>query len=355
VATLPNEDRPARLVESLAAYDEALKYRRPDTAPLDYATMQNNRANVLLDIATLPNEDRRGRLLEALAAHEAALEYRRPETAPLAYATTQNNRGLVLSDIATLPNEDRRGRLLEALAAYEAALEYLRPETAPLDYATTQNNRAAVLRSIATLPNEDRRGRLLEALAAYDETLKYWQPDTAPLNYAGTQVNLAILFRAFANLPDEDRRTFLLKSLLCAHTALSLFEKLGHAPYAQKAANQLRQIGEEAGELFPELWAELKVGEPPEWLVNAPGQALVQAVIDFLNAPSLARMREIAEANPALSTEAIEPIFADLLKQYQENEGAVAQITQRLQLLRTCRENGVATVFEALERAQKPA
>jgi hypothetical protein len=47
VATLPDEDRAARLREALAAYDEALRFRRPDTAPLDYATTQNNRGNVL--------------------------------------------------------------------------------------------------------------------------------------------------------------------------------------------------------------------------------------------------------------------------------------------------------------------
>jgi len=197
---------------------------------------------------------------------------------------------------------------------------------------------------------------LLAALAAYDEALLYRRPDTAPLDYAMTQGNLANLFLAFASLPEEDRRTYLLKALRCAYTALSFFEQIGHAPYAQQAARQLRQISEEAGELFLALWTELNVGQPPEWLTApAPDDALLQAIADFINAPSLAQMRTVAEANPVLSAEQVEPVFASLLQQYQGNEEAVAQITQRRDLLRACREQGVKAVFDALEGAQSGA
>ncbi len=94
-----------------------------------------------------------------------------------------------------------------------------------------------------------------------------------------TQSNLANLFSAFAALPEGERRAHLLNALRCAYTALSLFERLGHAPYTQHAANQLRQLGEEAGELFPELWAELKVGEPPEWLAGVLAQSRAFAAL----------------------------------------------------------------------------
>ncbi len=76
---------------------------------------QNNRANLLRDLAGLPGEDRRARLLEALSAYDAALQHYRPDTAPLAYAMTQNNRANLLRDLAGLPGEDRRARLVEAL------------------------------------------------------------------------------------------------------------------------------------------------------------------------------------------------------------------------------------------------
>ena len=53
------------------------------TAPLAFAATQNNRALVLSAIATLPGEDRRARLLAALEAYDRALEHYRPDTAPL--------------------------------------------------------------------------------------------------------------------------------------------------------------------------------------------------------------------------------------------------------------------------------
>jgi hypothetical protein len=176
------------LVAEAGAWSEAiLAAAQNRAAPAVVTRAWGHRANRLSDLATLPGEDRRGRLYAALAAYDDALRYRRPENAPLDYATTQNNRANILSALATLPGEDRRGRLYAALAAYDDALRYRRPENAPLDYATTQNNRANRLSELATLPGEDRRGRLYAALAAYDDALRYIRPENAPLDYAQTQ------------------------------------------------------------------------------------------------------------------------------------------------------------------------
>ncbi|HYO59077.1 hypothetical protein, partial [Archangium sp.] len=60
--------RAQRLVQALEAYGEALRFRTPDTAPLDYAQTQNNRANLLGELASLPGENRLERLAEALRA-----------------------------------------------------------------------------------------------------------------------------------------------------------------------------------------------------------------------------------------------------------------------------------------------
>ncbi len=135
-------------------------------SPSQRAQAQGSLGNALQRSATqpLPEQTRGQLLLQALAAYEAALEHYRPDTAPLDYAATQNNRATLLSAIASLPGEDRRARLLQALAAYEAALEHYRPDTAPLAYAATQNNRATLLSDIASLPGEDRRARLRLAL-----------------------------------------------------------------------------------------------------------------------------------------------------------------------------------------------
>ena len=122
MANLPGEDRRARLLEALGAYDEALKYYRPDTAPLAYAMTQNNRGNVLRDLAASPGEDRSTRLLEALGAYDEALKFCCPDTAPLEYAMTQRNLGLLYVDLSSLLGENRKDHLREAMKCTFTAL-----------------------------------------------------------------------------------------------------------------------------------------------------------------------------------------------------------------------------------------
>ena len=122
------------------------------------------------------------------------------------------------------------------------------------------------LARLANLPDEDRRARLLEALAAYDEALQFRRPDTAPLAFAMTQANLALLCVEFSKFPEENRKEQLGKAIKYAAIALSLFLQIGHAPYSQSAARQLRWISEQASELFAELWEEQELGEIPDWL-----------------------------------------------------------------------------------------
>ncbi len=125
---------------------------------------------------------------------------------------------------------------------------------------------ANALSRLSNLPDEDRRARLLEALAAYDEALQHYRPDTAPLAYAMTQTNLANLHMNMADLPEENKRERQKMALQGAVIAISIFSSVGHAPYTQHVARQLRWMGEQMGPAFPELWQELNLGELPEWL-----------------------------------------------------------------------------------------
>jgi tetratricopeptide (TPR) repeat protein len=175
----------------------------------------------------------------------------------------------VLRDLAASPDEDRRARLLEALAAYTEALLHYRPDTAPLDYAAAQNNRGTVLSDLAASPDEDRRARLLEALAAYTEALHFRRPDTAPLDYAMTQANIALLYMDISYFPEENQRKQHGKAITSTVTALSIFLQIGHQPYAQHTAKQLKWISEQIGDSFRDLWLELDLGEIPDWLKNS--------------------------------------------------------------------------------------
>ncbi len=66
LASLPGEDRAARLRDALAAYDEALRFWTPDTAPLAYAMTQFNLAILAMDLAELPGEDKHARWKDAI-------------------------------------------------------------------------------------------------------------------------------------------------------------------------------------------------------------------------------------------------------------------------------------------------
>lgn len=261
-------DQHARLMKSLAIHAEALRSLDPESEALDYAAHLGSRGLDLGDLASLPGEDRETRLLEALAAYEEALHFFTPAAAPLDYAGTQNNRGLVLHDLAGLPDQDRRLRLTQALAAYDEALRFRVSDRLPLDYAATQGSRGNVLGDLAGLPGEDRRLRLTRALAAYDEALRFYPIDTAPFDHAAIQNNRRAVLRDLSDLPGEDRRARLGQSLHAAWLALSTFQKIEHESYSQLAANALGQIGAQAGDFFPALWAELNAGEPPLWLAE---------------------------------------------------------------------------------------
>jgi len=120
--------------------------------------------NISLGIAyeDRPTGNRRESLRRAVGAFEAALLYWTPETAPRDYARTQNSLGNAYSDLAQI--EDREVNLRRAITAYEAALVYWTPETAPLDYAMTQNNLGVAYRALAQI--EDREAILRRAVGA---------------------------------------------------------------------------------------------------------------------------------------------------------------------------------------------
>jgi tetratricopeptide (TPR) repeat protein len=116
-ADLPTGDRAANLEQAIQCYREALRFRTPEAAPLDYATTQNN-----LGIAyrNLPTGDRAANLEQAIQCYQEALRFRTPEAAPLAYAATQNNLGTAYLH---LPAGDRAANLKEALQYAETALQ----------------------------------------------------------------------------------------------------------------------------------------------------------------------------------------------------------------------------------------
>jgi tetratricopeptide (TPR) repeat protein len=172
-------------------YERILGRLRPGDYPAFRAKIQNMLG---MAYAKLPTGDRAANLTQAIACFHEALRFRTPETAPLDYAMTQNNLG---SAYAKLPTGDRGTNLAQAIACYQQALRFQTPETAPLDYAMTQNNLGITYRN---LPTGDRGANLAQAIACYQQALRFWTPEAAPFDYATTQNNLGVAYYCFVTL-----------------------------------------------------------------------------------------------------------------------------------------------------------
>ena len=103
------------MLAALAAYDEALQHYRPDTAPLDYAVTQNNRATLLSEMRGCLGKIggracwRRWRRMTRRCSSGGRTQRRS------AYAATQNNRATLLSEMRGCLGKIGGGRLLQAL------------------------------------------------------------------------------------------------------------------------------------------------------------------------------------------------------------------------------------------------
>ncbi|MEO8396153.1 MAG: tetratricopeptide repeat protein [Chloroflexota bacterium] len=225
------EDRNDNLHRAVEAYQQALEHFAPQSAPLDYATMQNNLGNMYGNLSEV--EDRSGNLRRAVSAYEEALRFVTADVDPLHYASTQNNLGAAYSDLARL--EDRADNLSRAIISYQEALRFRTPNTDPLRYATTQNNLGNAYRNLAKF--EDRDTNLRRAIDAHQEALRFYTPDSAPLEYATTQANLGLILEDSGDLS---------AALVCWREAEKYYRAVG---YIEDADQMRRLIDDREAEL----------------------------------------------------------------------------------------------------------
>lgn len=239
LATDDPENRFANLKKSITAYELSLNYRTSETAPLQYAATQSNLGSVywyLMQAVTDP-EDQVAYLKKALAAYEAALNYRMPETAPLQYAATQNNLSGVYWYLAKLIEqpENQIIYLNQAKAACEEALVYRTPEHSPVDYAATQSNLGTTYLYLAKAADntEARLVNLKLAINAFEATLVYQTPQHTPLSYAATRNNLGVVYKDLAEIEDREDNLIwaveLYREALTCYTPQSPFYEYGGA------------------------------------------------------------------------------------------------------------------------------
>jgi tetratricopeptide (TPR) repeat protein len=123
--SMPFTDERGKMREALAvqAFEEGLKVVNLIDHPSEYAMLQNNLGNALQYASSSHVAENN---LRALDAYDEALKVRTRETAPLEYANTISNRANCLwnlPDEPSRPDEGNRANLLRAQAAYSEARE----------------------------------------------------------------------------------------------------------------------------------------------------------------------------------------------------------------------------------------
>ncbi len=160
----------ANLEQSVRAYHQALQYTTVETAPLEYANLQNSLGAVHWRLSQ--HERPPYHLHQAITAYSEALRHRSPQTAPQDYAMLQNNLGIAYWSLA---QHERPAFLLEqAIAAYQLALAYRTVATAPAGCASTYNNLGTAYWDLAqqlTHQPERRLDTLRQAVIAYEAAL----------------------------------------------------------------------------------------------------------------------------------------------------------------------------------------
>lgn len=170
--------------EAIAVYREALKIRSRDTAPSDWAEIQNNMGCALAMIGRSGTYETN--LEEAISAFQEALKESTREKAPMKWAKTKHNMGNALRALGDRKKDN--AILNDAVDAYSEALEERTRDRLPLAWASTQNSLG---NAFWTLGSREKATAMLEkAEVAYREALKEFRRERVPLSWAMVQINL---------------------------------------------------------------------------------------------------------------------------------------------------------------------
>ncbi|MCW6038154.1 tetratricopeptide repeat protein, partial [Spirulina subsalsa FACHB-351] len=151
---------------SIAAYEEALKYRTPDSNPTKYGSTQNNLGTAYWHLAQQHNPVEN--LRAAIAAYTEASQYYDPSQDFQPWAMIQNNLGTAYWNLSQY--EDSINSLKKAVIAYERSLRYRTAKNAPAACAATQNNLGTAYWHLSTVENfstQSKQDYLERAAAAY--------------------------------------------------------------------------------------------------------------------------------------------------------------------------------------------
>ncbi|MBD2579526.1 tetratricopeptide repeat protein [Oscillatoria sp. FACHB-1406] len=214
----------ADLEQSVQYYRDALeRVGEPETAPQQYAKVQNNLGAAYSDLARYG--DNTENLQRAIAAYEEAVLYRPRDRDPQKYASTQNNLGAAYWHLAQHKNS--AANLRAAIAAYNEALAQYDPATASMQWAMIQNNLGTAYWNLAQHVEPD--VFLKKAIDCYQASLQFRTSQAAPAACAATQNNLGTAYWHFSltdGIDSDQQKDYLHRAISAYSIAISIAEEL---------------------------------------------------------------------------------------------------------------------------------
>ncbi|MGC1247176.1 MAG: tetratricopeptide repeat protein [Spirulinaceae cyanobacterium] len=214
----------AYLLEAIKSYH--LASNKVEIAPTQtqvYSMIQNNLGTAYNHLARYV--DTAENLINAIAAYEAALKYRTPELDGEQYASSQNNLGTAYWHLAQ--HQEPQDNLKLAIAAYEEALAQYNPETAPLHWAMMQNNLGTAYWNLSQ--HQEDGNWLHLAIEAYEYALQYRTSEVHPVACAATQNNLGTAYWHLSlKFPQNlrQKQAYLQKAIVAFTHAIKISEQL---------------------------------------------------------------------------------------------------------------------------------
>lgn len=219
------------LERSIEAFEQALTRQSEESCPYDWASTMNNLAAVLQSLGRKRNDSKL--LKRSVNSYKAVLRVWTRSEAPLDWATTMDNLGTALRHLG----EHRRGpgTLKQAVAAYNSALAERYRELVPDDWAMTHNNLGAALQKLAQ--REESSDIMQRATESYETTLTEWTREKTPMTWAMTTANLGVARRELAQLTGDIETAH--KSVEEIQSSVDLFRSASHAQYTELGEEQL--------------------------------------------------------------------------------------------------------------------
>ena len=225
------------LLQAKADYEEALPILQQLASPTEVAEAQMNLGLVLQSLVPF----NLARIVDSIKAYDRALRVFTWQDYPQEYAVLYNNIAIAYLSMP-LASEREYLRQWLAIQSLEIALKHIQVNDYPREYAMLQNNLGNAWQYVASShPLENN----LRAIAAYNQALKVYNPKNTPLEYAYTISNKA---SALCNLPDDPQKPEIgnLQNLLQARTyyqeAWAILTKHQQLEQAQVVAQTMQQI-----------------------------------------------------------------------------------------------------------------